>query len=265
MTGHLLGGAGAVESVAADPGPARPASRRRRSTWRTPTTTRASRSRRSRSSSRHAPTARWPSSTTRSVSAAPTSPSPSPEPEPLSSLPSVPSVPPEQDAPVPPEEIDVTIVDSRTPTHVRPHAGNGGRVAVATAPAAPAPGAAATGRQRRRRHRRRPGATGPRRDPQSRLEALFDPGTLELLLPADDSGMLAGTGSIDGIATVAFASDPRVPGRRHGHRRLPGDRRRLRPRASRSARRSSACGTPAAPGSWRASRACTPSAWCSPP
>ena len=53
---------------------------------------------------------------------------------------------------------------------------------------------------------------GIKRDPQSRLEALFDPGTLELLLPADESGMLAGTGSIDGIQTVAFASDPRFQG-----------------------------------------------------
>jgi acetyl-CoA/propionyl-CoA carboxylase carboxyl transferase subunit len=130
----------------------------------------------------------------------------------LSSLPSVPSVPPEQDAPVPPEEIDVTVVDARTANprtaphgaHTRPHADNGGRVAVATPPevtparpAAPAQPAA---------------APGPRRDPQSRLEALFDPDTLELLLPADDSGMMAGTGSIGGVATVAFASDPRVQG-----------------------------------------------------
>ncbi|HEY2508300.1 MAG TPA: carboxyl transferase domain-containing protein [Streptosporangiaceae bacterium] len=53
---------------------------------------------------------------------------------------------------------------------------------------------------------------GLRRDPQSRLEALFDEGTLELLRPADDSGTLAGTGSIGGVRTVAFASDPRVQG-----------------------------------------------------
>ncbi len=117
-------------------------------------------------------------------------------------------MPPEQDAPVPPEEIDVTIVDSRTPAHVRAHAHNGARVAVATPPEAapkpkPAPAPAAS----------RPAApAGPRRDPQSRLEALFDPGTLDLLLPADDSGVLTGTGSIDGITTVAFASDPRVQG-----------------------------------------------------
>ena len=55
-------------------------------------------------------------------------------------------------------------------------------------------------------------AAGPGRDPQSRLEALFDSGTLELLHPADESGVLAGSGSISGIRTVAFASDPRIQG-----------------------------------------------------
>lgn len=51
-----------------------------------------------------------------------------------------------------------------------------------------------------------------RRDPLSRLEALFDPGTLELLVPADDSGVMAGTGSVGGVTAVAFASDPRLQG-----------------------------------------------------
>jgi acetyl-CoA/propionyl-CoA carboxylase carboxyl transferase subunit len=106
-------------------------------------------------------------------------------------------VPHEQDAPIPPEEIDVTILDSRTATEVLPAAGNG---RPAPAPAR-APAAASA-----------PAAAGPRRDPQSRLEALFDEGTLELLLPADDSGVLAGRGSIGGVRTVAFASDPRVQG-----------------------------------------------------
>ncbi|MGH3273606.1 MAG: carboxyl transferase domain-containing protein, partial [Streptosporangiaceae bacterium] len=50
------------------------------------------------------------------------------------------------------------------------------------------------------------------RDPQARLEALFDPGSLRLLLPADDSGILAGAGEVDGLPVVAFASDPRVQG-----------------------------------------------------
>jgi acetyl-CoA/propionyl-CoA carboxylase carboxyl transferase subunit len=50
------------------------------------------------------------------------------------------------------------------------------------------------------------------RDPRVRLEALFDPGSLSLLLPPDDSGVLTGTGTIDGMLAVAFASDPRVQG-----------------------------------------------------
>ena len=50
------------------------------------------------------------------------------------------------------------------------------------------------------------------RDPQARLEALFDPGTVQLLLPADDSGILAAQGTVDGMTAVAFASDPRVQG-----------------------------------------------------
>jgi acetyl-CoA/propionyl-CoA carboxylase carboxyl transferase subunit len=129
-----------------------------------------------------------------------------PEPEPL------PTVPPEQNAPVPPEEIDVTMVDSPAATQALPaadraqparapasapfaskQAGNGQAAKVTSAPA-PAPPA------------------GPKRDPQSRLEALFDEGTLELLLPADDSGVLAGAGRVGDVPTVAFASDPRVQG-----------------------------------------------------
>jgi acetyl-CoA/propionyl-CoA carboxylase carboxyl transferase subunit len=50
------------------------------------------------------------------------------------------------------------------------------------------------------------------RDPQARLEALFDPGRLRLLLPADDSGILAAEGEVGGLPAVAFASDPRVQG-----------------------------------------------------
>jgi acetyl-CoA/propionyl-CoA carboxylase carboxyl transferase subunit len=114
--------------------------------------------------------------------------------------PSVPSVPPEQDAPVPPEEIDVTMVDSRTATQTRPPIENGRPAQV---PAAPSPAAAPA---------RAAATTGPRRDPQSRLAALFDEGTLELLLPPDDGGILAAAGSVGGVRTVAFASDPRVQG-----------------------------------------------------
>ena len=121
------------------------------------------------------------------------------------SSPSVPSVPPEQDAPVPPEEIDVTITDSRT--QLRPQTENGSSPVAAAPAAAPARPAAA-----KPATPARPAPAGLRRDPQSRLEALFDPGTLELLFPADDSGVLAGTGLIDGIQSVGFASDPRLQG-----------------------------------------------------
>jgi acetyl-CoA/propionyl-CoA carboxylase carboxyl transferase subunit len=115
-------------------------------------------------------------------------------------LTSIPNVPPEQDAPGQPEEIDVTIVDNRTAADVADRAPVSSAAATqnrngATAAPAPAPAAAVPGR-----------------DPQSRLEALFDPGTLELFAPADDSGMLAGAGSIGGVRTVAFASDPRIQG-----------------------------------------------------
>jgi acetyl-CoA/propionyl-CoA carboxylase carboxyl transferase subunit len=132
---------------------------------------------------------------------------PSPQPDPLSP---VTNVPPEQDAPSQPEEIDVTIVDHAAAPKLagfRPtmdSAGRGGdirnsRAGVATVhQATPAPAAEVR--------------AAPGRDPQSRLEALFDPGTLELLIPADDSGMLTGTGTIGGVVTVAFASDPRVQG-----------------------------------------------------
>ena len=118
---------------------------------------------------------------------------------------SVQNVPPEQDAPGHPEEINVTIVDNRTATEfaelksVPSAAGTASRNGAPSLPApAAAPAAAA--------------APAPRRDPLYRLEALFDAGTLELLKPADASGVLAGAGSIGGVRTVAFASDPRVQG-----------------------------------------------------
>jgi len=45
------------------------------------------------------------------------------------------------------------------------------------------------------------------RDPELRLTALFDPGSLRLLQPRDDSGVLAAEGRIDGARAVAFATD----------------------------------------------------------
>ena len=50
------------------------------------------------------------------------------------------------------------------------------------------------------------------RDPEVRLEALFDPGTTRLLTPHDTSGVVAACGEIDGALAVAFASDARVQG-----------------------------------------------------
>jgi acetyl-CoA/propionyl-CoA carboxylase carboxyl transferase subunit len=50
------------------------------------------------------------------------------------------------------------------------------------------------------------------RDPEVRLETLFDPGTTRLLTPHDTSGMVAACGEIDGELAVAFASDARVQG-----------------------------------------------------
>jgi acetyl-CoA/propionyl-CoA carboxylase carboxyl transferase subunit len=65
----------------------------------------------------------------------------------------------------------------------------------------------------------RPAGTGERpvpapmsRNPEDRLAALFDPGTVRLLTPHDDSGAVAACGQIDGMLAVAFASDPRVQG-----------------------------------------------------
>jgi acetyl-CoA/propionyl-CoA carboxylase carboxyl transferase subunit len=50
------------------------------------------------------------------------------------------------------------------------------------------------------------------RNPEDRLAALFDPGTLRLLTPHDDSGAVAARGQIGGMLAVAFASDPKVQG-----------------------------------------------------
>ncbi|RNL64368.1 acyl-CoA carboxylase subunit beta [Nocardioides marmoriginsengisoli] len=55
------------------------------------------------------------------------------------------------------------------------------------------------------------------RHPLNRLAALFDAGTFEPLSPIDKSGMLYGTGRIDGTAAVAFCSDPTVMGGAMGH------------------------------------------------
>ncbi len=50
------------------------------------------------------------------------------------------------------------------------------------------------------------------RDPVARLGLFFDPGSVELITPRDDSGMLAGVGTVRGTRAVAFASDVSVQG-----------------------------------------------------
>ncbi len=50
------------------------------------------------------------------------------------------------------------------------------------------------------------------RFPLTRLTALLDEGSLQLLSPVDESGMLAVAGTVDGAPVVAFASDPTVMG-----------------------------------------------------
>ncbi|MER6939621.1 carboxyl transferase domain-containing protein [Nocardioides sp. NPDC127514] len=50
------------------------------------------------------------------------------------------------------------------------------------------------------------------RNPLTRLRALFDEGTVQLISPDDDSGMLAAVGEVDGTRAVAFCSDATVMG-----------------------------------------------------
>ena len=50
------------------------------------------------------------------------------------------------------------------------------------------------------------------RSPVHRLAALLDDGTLELISPDDDCGMLAAVGTVDGTPVVAFCSDATVMG-----------------------------------------------------
>jgi acetyl-CoA/propionyl-CoA carboxylase carboxyl transferase subunit len=50
------------------------------------------------------------------------------------------------------------------------------------------------------------------RNPNRRLRHLLDEGSVELITPDDDSGMLAAVGSINGCRVVAFCCDPTVMG-----------------------------------------------------
>ncbi|MPZ94831.1 MAG: acyl-CoA carboxylase subunit beta [Propionibacteriales bacterium] len=61
-----------------------------------------------------------------------------------------------------------------------------------------------------------PRADDPR-NPNKRLAALFDEGSLELVSEDDDSGMLAAVGTVDGAPVVAFCSDATVMGGAMGY------------------------------------------------
>ena len=50
------------------------------------------------------------------------------------------------------------------------------------------------------------------RDPVARLENLFDPASLEFLTEPDASGALAARGRIDGVPTIAYATDATIMG-----------------------------------------------------
>ncbi|OUC98821.1 carboxyl transferase domain-containing protein [Streptosporangium minutum] len=50
------------------------------------------------------------------------------------------------------------------------------------------------------------------RDPQVRLAALLDEGSVRLISPVDRSGVLAATGRVEGVPVVVFVSDARVQG-----------------------------------------------------
>jgi acetyl-CoA/propionyl-CoA carboxylase carboxyl transferase subunit len=50
------------------------------------------------------------------------------------------------------------------------------------------------------------------RDPLARLEALFDPGSVQVLFADDGAGVVTGLGTVRGVAAAVFATDPRVQG-----------------------------------------------------
>ncbi|MGI5214166.1 acyl-CoA carboxylase subunit beta [Plantactinospora sp. CA-290183] len=50
------------------------------------------------------------------------------------------------------------------------------------------------------------------RDPEVRLRALFDAGSLRLLMPRDDSGVLWARGEVDGTPAIAYVTDATIMG-----------------------------------------------------
>ncbi|WP_041450898.1 acyl-CoA carboxylase subunit beta [Hoyosella subflava] len=50
------------------------------------------------------------------------------------------------------------------------------------------------------------------RDPLDRLERFFDPGSVSLLHPRDNSGVLAASGLVDGVRAIAYCTDGTIMG-----------------------------------------------------
>ena len=50
------------------------------------------------------------------------------------------------------------------------------------------------------------------RDPVARLAALVDPGTLHLVSPPDDAGVVSARGRVDGAGVVVYCTDATVMG-----------------------------------------------------
>lgn len=98
-------------------------------------------------------------------------------------------------------------------------------------------------------------STDPR-DPLARLENLFDPGTTVPLHPRDKSGVLAASGKIDGVRTIAYCSDATVMGGAMG---LDGCKHLVDAinTAIDEQTPSWGSGIPVAPASLRASKLCT--------
>ncbi len=82
---------------------------------------------------------------------------------------------------------------------------------IATSLQSAAPASASSATRSSARPAKLPREQDPR-NPNHRLTALLDPGSLELISEDDGSGMLAAVGTVDGTPVVAFCSDATVMG-----------------------------------------------------
>ena len=105
-----------------------------------------------------------------------------------------------------------------------------------------------TGHRRHQARRRAAAHRGPAQPAAPARPRCSTRARCELITPEDDCGMLAAVGRVDGTPRGGLLLRRDRHGRRDGRRGLQGRRRRLRPGADRRAPRSSASGTPAAPG-----------------